>query len=112
MKNHITLLDDLLNQKIVSILSDLLDQKLSQINSDTSEKKLYLSVEETAKMLGIKPGTLYNLNLKRELPFHKVGKTLLYKRSDVLEYIDSHRVSSADEIRYQSQVVRPRRVRR
>jgi excisionase family DNA binding protein len=111
MQNSMPSIDTIIDNKIVSSLSGLLDQKFKQYSAANPAPKVYLSVEETAIMLGIKPSTLYNLNLRREIPFHKIGKTLRYKYKDVIDYIESKRVKSNSESQYEAQFQKGRRVR-
>jgi|GEM_PF-1300641 len=103
MQENNVSIDSLIKSTIESTLSKYLDEKLKRYNPNPEDQKEYLNTEETAKLLGIRPSTLYNLNLKREIPIYKVGKTNLYKRSDVITYIESHRISSLEEIEFQAQ---------
>ena len=53
-----------------------------------------LSVEETAHILGISPGTIYNgVSRKSKRPFpikaKRLGKLVKFDSRDVYEYIDS-----------------------
>lgn len=57
-----------------------------------------LNVEDTATMLGITPDRVRHLAAKREIPFYKRNGKLWFKKSEVEEWLTSHRVASDDEI--------------
>ncbi len=50
--------------------------------------------KEVAKILGVKLQTMRNWRYRQvHLPFYKVGRLTKYKESDVLEFIESSKVS-------------------
>lgn len=64
-------------------------------DSDARPKRERLLTEdEVAEWLGISPLTLRKWRCLRthELPFVKIGKTIRYRESDVLRFLESHMV--------------------
>ncbi len=50
----------------------------------------WISLEEAAAYLGVKPGTIRNwLRKGKEIPAHKVGKQWKFKPSEIDEWIKS-----------------------
>ena len=49
-----------------------------------------LTVEETAKFLNIKIGTLYVWGHQRKIPFVKIGRKLAFNELQLIEYINSN----------------------
>jgi hypothetical protein len=57
-------------------------------------KKDYLSESEVSIFTGIKPSTLQNHRHKsRGIPYLKYGKKVIYRRSDVVSFLDGCLVS-------------------
>lgn len=59
----------------------------------------YINREEAAKMLGKTPGTLavWASTGSQNLPYYKVGGKVLYKKSDIVAFIESGRIESGKE---------------
>lgn len=49
----------------------------------------YISLEEAAKYLNIKPVTLRNWIKKTDIPTRKIGKQWKFKRSELDEWVNS-----------------------
>lgn len=49
----------------------------------------YISVDEAAQYLGIKPVTLRNWIKKTDIPTRKIGKQWKFKRSELDEWVNS-----------------------
>ncbi len=59
------------------------------MNNETQDN--YISIDEAAEYLGIKPVTLRNWIKKELVPAHKIGKLWKFKRSELDEWIKSGR---------------------
>ncbi|PON11441.1 hypothetical protein C2W62_44835 [Candidatus Entotheonella serta] len=49
----------------------------------------YLSVDEAASLIGSTPDALYRKVERGQVPYRKWGKRLLFKRSELLEFLDA-----------------------
>lgn len=58
----------------------------------------YLSLSETAIFLKRKRGYLYNMTSKNKIKFYKPGSRILFKRSDLIEWIEKSACKTNDEI--------------
>ena len=68
-------------------------QKTKTLNFITMEKE-YLSVAETAKILGYKKSYVYQLIHKNAIPYYKIGagnRTVRFKREDLINYLTGNR---------------------
>lgn len=85
-------------------------QSLEKLNNQISEliqvqrKAItgydYINVNELSKLLGESPQTIYNRVHQKQIPYYKPGgKVLLFKISEIEEWIKSGRHSSIEEIR-------------
>ena len=50
----------------------------------------YLSEEEACRILKCCPRVLADLRERKEIPFYRVRRRILYKASDLHEYIEKH----------------------
>ena len=74
---------------IFSVNELIFDEKedvMGMINQDN-----YINLDEAAKYLGIKPTTLRSWikDPKNEVPAHKVGRMLKFKRSEIDVWVNS-----------------------
>ena len=79
-----------------------LQSKASRETSQPAEPintKEILTIEEAARYLGIAKSTLYRLTMTRAIPHYKpFGKQCYFNRVELVNWIQSNRVSTADEI--------------
>jgi excisionase family DNA binding protein len=61
------------------------------INGDVSKK---LSVEETAKAIGVSPHTVRAWLRQRRIPYLKLGRRVLMDQADVQRFLDANRVEA------------------
>jgi len=65
----------------------------SNNNSDKTIRKLYLSPKEVEEQYGLSEKWLTNMRYeKRGIPYYKIGRKVLYKKTDVEAFIDRHKV--------------------
>lgn len=50
----------------------------------------FLTVEEVAEMLRLKPRTIYNMVSQRRIPFRKAGRQLLFAVGEIEEWTRSN----------------------
>ena len=62
----------------------------------------FISADETAQILGIKRSTLYALTSNRDIPYFTPCKNNLFKRRDVVAYIEAHAKPSRHQISEQA----------
>ncbi len=61
-------------------------------------QKPYISLDEACEYLSLKKSILYSYTHKNVLPFNKIRRRILFKVSELNEFIESHRVMSRSEI--------------
>lgn len=64
---------------------------LEQIQENYNDN--YISVDEAAQYLGIKPVTLRNWIKKTDIPTRKIGKQWKFKRSELDKWVNSGRAN-------------------
>jgi excisionase family DNA binding protein len=58
-----------------------------ELRSNTPQ---FLTVEEVAEMLRLKPRTIYNMVSQRRIPFRKAGRQLLFAVGEIEEWTRSN----------------------
>ena len=58
----------------------------------------FLNIEEASIFLKLKKSTLYNLVFNRKIPFYKKTKILLFKKTELIDWVEQKRVSSLVEV--------------
>lgn len=61
--------------------------------------KKFMCAKEAAAFLGVKMNTLYQMTSRKTIPYYSPGgKRILFKESELIEWIEKSRVSSEDEL--------------
>jgi excisionase family DNA binding protein len=58
----------------------------------------YLNVDEAAGLIGRTVHAVYRLVARRQLPYRKHGRRLLFKRSELLEFLETLPGVRIDEV--------------
>lgn len=82
---HITMAE--LNAMMVKVVTDEME-KAKQLFSKTTKQSDYLTKKEVAKKMKISIGTLNNWIKDEKIPFHKIGRRVLFKESEIEEAIN------------------------
>jgi excisionase family DNA binding protein len=85
-----------------SELEDSCRTVLMDSNKNSHLLDEFLNITQVSKLIGLEESTIYGLTSKRKIPHYKPGKKLLFKRSEILAWIDKSRQATADEIINQS----------
>lgn len=80
------------------IRSSLWEVIRSTPHTIASGKKNYLSVGDAAAFLQIPKSTLYTYTSKRLIPHYKRGKRLVFKQSDLEEWLSESKKKTVSEI--------------
>lgn len=52
----------------------------------------FMTVQQAATFLGISVDTVYSWSMQKRLPYYKAGRLNRYKKSDLLNFMESLRV--------------------
>lgn len=67
--------------------------KIERLLSDSkSDNVVFLNIEEASDFLKVKKSTLYQKTHLKTIPFYKTGKKVLFKKSDLVHYIEKTKV--------------------
>lgn len=74
-------------------------EKLDDSNGNLSE---YIDIKEAGKRLKKSDPTMRRIVSKREIPFIRNGKKIFFKVGDLIDYLESRRVKSVEELEKES----------
>lgn len=95
MENPFELIDERL-ERIENLLLNLLGEK--PVIHTVSATKDMMNTTELAEYLSMSKTSIYKLTMKREIPFSKPGKKILFMKKEIDEWILKHRITTKDEI--------------
>lgn len=67
-----------------------------ETGSNAKSIKAFYTPDELAEFLCISKPTIYRLVGKRQLPFHKIGGVLRFKRADIERHLEDGRVEPVE----------------
>jgi hypothetical protein len=74
-------------KEIIASIRDLIS--VQPVTAKT-EKDRWMRSAEVRKLFGISAGTLQNMRLNGSLPFSKIGTTILYDRTKILNTLEAN----------------------
>lgn len=60
-------------------------------------KNEFIDVVQAATLLNLAAATVYEKTSRKQLPHYKKGKKIMFKRSELVEWMESGKVSGEDE---------------
>ena len=73
-----------------------IEKLLVSINQKDAE---YMDIDEASKFLRLKKSTIYQFVFKRQIPFYKNTKKLLFKKADLIEWVEKDRIFTVEELK-------------
>ena len=72
-----------------------LENRLKKIEDLLQEQRannvVFLNMDEASEFIKMKKSSVYQLRYQRKIPYHKRGKLLLFKKSELVQWIESRR---------------------
>lgn len=81
------------------------------VQSFESRREL-LNIHEAAALLNLAVNTIYEKTSERSIPFYKHGKKIMFKKSELLAWIDSRKVNTIRDIQNEAKSHMPSRKKR
>jgi excisionase family DNA binding protein len=77
-------------KELRKIVREELERALKSTNGN---QDIYISAKEAAIAVGLKQEYIYQLVFKKEIPFHKKGRSVLFKRNELEEWDQKRKTS-------------------
>lgn len=88
-KNISNLTEEELRQIIREEVRAVLNERTSESGGSGAEG--FLDTDQAADLIKLKKTTLYNLINQNKIPFHKSGKRVLFKRTELIAWVNEIR---------------------
>jgi excisionase family DNA binding protein len=85
------------------IVSEVVKETLRSEMPRIQNGNALITVQEAASLLNLAVNTLYEKTSEKLIPHYKYGKKLLFKKSELLAWVESRKVQTISEIRSESQ---------
>ena len=85
--------------KIINLPLYCKDKKIENLLLERHHNDVvFLNIDETSEFIKMKKSSIYQLVYLRKIPFYKRGKLLLFKKSELVQWIESNRKKTIDEL--------------
>jgi excisionase family DNA binding protein len=94
-----------------SLLKETLREILAEDKIETSDHATLINIQEAAALLNLAVATIYEKTSEKLIPHYKHGKKIMFKKSELLAWVESRRVKTIHEIRKEaaSQMLKARK---
>jgi ABC-type enterochelin transport system ATPase subunit len=91
---------EVIDQRLSNIESLLIDIKHKSVNVSNEKKELSerILIKECSEITNLAEATIRTLAHFKKIPYHKEGKFLVFKRSEIISWLDNGRPSNAQQI--------------
>lgn len=86
-------------EEFKSLLKATITEVLSQIKNEGKDEDQLLNVKEASLFLGLAVATLYEKTSERLIPHYKQGKKIVFKKSELIKWIESRRIPTIEDIK-------------
>ena len=95
-----------------SLLKEALREILSEDKIDATNESTLINIQEAAALLNLAVNTMYEKTSEKLIPHYKHGKKIMFKKSELLAWVESRRVPTVHEIRKEAASIASLRGRR
>lgn len=82
-----------------SLLKEALQEILAEGGMESSANATLINIQEAAALLNLAVATIYEKTSEKLIPHYKHGKKIMFKKSELLAWVESRRVKTIHEIR-------------
>lgn len=90
----------MISEEGIKVLADQITENITKaINtSKSSNEVVFMSIDETAKLINLTKPTVYGLVHQNNIPYHKKGKRLYFLKSEIMTWIQSGKRESKSDV--------------
>jgi excisionase family DNA binding protein len=86
-------------EEFKSLLKETLREILSEDKIVNHNESTLINIQEAAALLNLAVATIYEKTSEKVIPHYKHGKKIMFKKSELLAWVESRRVKTIHEIR-------------
>lgn len=95
-----------------SLLKETLREILAEDKTSIENQSTLINVQEAAALLNLAVTTLYEKTSEKLIPHYKHGKKIMFKKSELLAWVESRKVPTIHEVRKEAASIANLRGRR
>ena len=98
-------------EEFKSLLKESLREILAEGGFESANESTLINIQEAAALLNLAVATVYEKTSEKLIPHYKHGKKIMFKKSELLAWVESRRVKTIHEIRKEaaSQMLKARK---
>lgn len=85
-------------EELLQKIMEIIKQPNINVINDTQQQKEIMKLSDVAEMLGLSKQTLYGKTSRREIPHYKLGKSIYFKRDEVMAWALKNKQLTMEEI--------------
>lgn len=82
---------------ILEILISI-ENAIEKLNTVSNTDDDFMNIEQVASFIGLSKATIYGLTHERSIPHFKTGKRFYFKKSDIVNWITSTKITTKQEL--------------
>lgn len=85
-----------------ALIKEVIKETLKEERLASESNTSLLNIQEAAALLNLAVATLYEKTSERLIPHYKHGKKIMFKKSELLAWVESRKVKTIQEIRQEA----------
>lgn len=86
-------------EELKRLIKEALREILAENKTEKENNTTLINVQEAAALLNLAVATLYEKTSEKLIPHYKHGKKIMFKKSELLAWVEARRVKTIQEIR-------------
>lgn len=86
-------------EEFKSLLKESLREILAEGGFQSGNESTLINIQEAAALLNLAVATVYEKTSEKLIPHYKHGKKIMFKKSELLAWVESRKVKTIHEIR-------------
>lgn len=96
---HKDIVIQLTKDELKSLLKETIIETLNESGIGNKKDDNLMNIQEAAAMLNLAVATIYEKTSTKAIPHYKHGKKILFKKSELVAWVESRKVKSLQDIR-------------
>ena len=85
-----------------ALIKEVIKEILKEEKLTNESNTTLLNIQEAAALLNLAVATIYEKTSERSIPYYKHGKKIMFKKSELLAWVESRKVKTLREIRQEA----------
>jgi excisionase family DNA binding protein len=85
-----------------NLMKEIVREIIREETANNENAATLLNIQEAAALLNLAVATIYEKTSERLIPHYKHGKKIMFKKSELLAWVESRKVKTIQEIRLEA----------